>query len=557
MALLTSKVTIGQPAIGVKSYNGYTFDGAATCKVKITPIKDDAQRVTIKHKITYTISGYIQNSDGTDIFSADLRTKLMKQGGILKITGTGFGDIDTSGLHPLNGSKDIFNGPNPEDLQLESIGANKAMAFIYVISVTVPVPCLIAANGALNVINAGVTAFNFTVDFDFNDGGYCTRTIAGYLEIAQNVGDDSRPLWDVDNYRSRLRVPDLPNFKRNQKYAVSADRTRLNFTITDAEIESPNAYPFGVQEIDAHHRLSWQRSNKQGMVLRNFVTADIKLLPGAKPERALRIFLDILFRRIEAAEKNGIPILLDSLDLDDSLYSRDGSFSASYRALRGIKDFVDMGLWTATGDTWEQWTLGAKVAKDVRGHTQLKFTKGEDIIISLCNQNSGSLFQDALRPEPRSEPERDKKKIENKKPPPARSYLDYQQKIVPESTTPSYRQRTLQTPYSSNPGSLNMESTLLDLGTGSGTPDVIQLSGKTSIDLTLAGSATRAGYDVPRPRLDRFGNQTPVETYAYFESSVIAVVFGLPIYRAQWMINYLLPALPGTVSNRPNIEQLA
>jgi len=552
MALTT--IGIGD---GEFSYNGISFPGANNIKAKIVPVRDEANRVAIGQKVTLTVSGVLQSNPeagvpNTDLDASiqDIRHRLMQSGKRLAFSGKGLGNIDNFRI----GRADIQNGPHPESFDWEPIGGTRACSFVYVISTIIPIGCGSAnashANGAFQV---GIVAFNSEIDFSYNDGGYCTRTIAGYLQISQTT-DGSKETYDIDSYREQLRVPILPNFLRNQTFNISSDRSRITFTITDSEIESRNAYPVGVRKIEANHRVSWQRSNKQGMTLRNNISAEIELLPLQPAEKSLLIFLDMIFNRITSAKKKGYGILLDSLEVNESIYSRQSSFSAGYRILRGLKDFLDSGLWKPMGDDWNRWKVSLAAARDVRGHSQLRFSPDEDAVISLCDQR-GVLFHDNLKPEPTQKPSK-APKIENEKPPEKYSYLEYEQTIVPELVTPTYRQRTLQAPYPNAPqGSIDMLEKAFNLGTGSGTPDTIQQSGRTSVNVTLKGRAVRAGYDVPRPKLEKFGNQVPVETDAIFQSGILAVVFGVPVHEARWLITYMVPQLPGTVTTPPNVEQ--
>jgi len=552
MALTT--IGIGD---GEFSYGRINFPGANNIKVKVVPVRDEANRATIAQKVTLTVSGVFQENpdpgvpgSGLDASMGTIRHHLMYSGLVLKFTGKGLGKIDTS----LIGHRDIQHGPHPESFDWEPIGGTRACSYVYVISTTIPLACFVSSNQDGNgATSIGIVAFNYEIDFSYNDGGYCTRTIAGYLQISQETFK-GKEKYDIDSYREQLRVPILPNFLRNQTFNISSDRSRITFTITDSEIESRNAYPVGVRKIEANHRVSWQRSNKQGMTLRNNISAEIELLPLQPAEKSLLIFLDMIFNRMTFAKEKGHGILLDSLEVNESIYSRQSSFSAGYRILRGLKDFLDSGLWKPMGDDWNRWKVSLAAARDVRGHSQLRFSPDEDAVISLCQQQ-GVLFHDNLKPEPTQKPSK-APKIENEKPPEKYSYLEYEQTIVPELATPTYRQRTLQAPYPNAPqGSIDMLEKAFNFGTGSGTPDTIQQSGRTSMNVTLKGRAVRAGYDVPRPKLEKFGNQVPVETDAIFQSGIRAVVFGVPVHEARWLITYMVPQLPGTVTTPPNVEQ--
>jgi hypothetical protein len=115
----------------------------------------------------------------------------------------------------------------------------------------------------------------------------------------------------------------------------------------------------------------------------------------------------------------------------------------------------------------------------------------------------------------------------------------------------------------SDTGSGNMfseEPTRFPVRQGSGSssstlnPDVIQQSGPGRYSLTFVGSAVRAGYQIPRPKVNTIGGQTPVETDAQYISEQLGVCFGIPVYRSSWAINYELAGVPSSLTPPAKLE---
>ena len=138
----------------------------------------------------------------------------------------------------------------------------------------------------------------YTIDWDINDGQFTTRIVSGYLEInnTRGQGQAGEVSHNADSLRETLANlhPTLPNFHRSQHYTESVDKKRLNFSIVDRQIESPNAYPKGVTNISGKHRVRWARG-KEGAVLANFLTIELELDQRSHPLTAFVIFLDTLF----------------------------------------------------------------------------------------------------------------------------------------------------------------------------------------------------------------------------------------------------------------------
>src|SRR5262249_32699117 len=99
---------------------------------------------------------------------------------------------------------------------------------------------------------------NFTVNYEIDMHGHTRRTFSGFLRIA--INRTGRRLNDnADNYRERF-VPQVPlNFRRHdQKFRLSEDKARLDVSVVDEELRSPNVPPPGVVTAKVKHSLGNQ-----------------------------------------------------------------------------------------------------------------------------------------------------------------------------------------------------------------------------------------------------------------------------------------------------------
>lgn len=531
--------------IGDLSYNGFSFDASTHMTVTCEMVQDEAQRTVIYQKQTFIIRATIAEDPDTDVSMEDIKKKLGEQGQTFIVNNKGFGNPLTVGP---GGAGDVKFGPVPKILSWEPIGSNRACEIEFQI-----VCCLAICEGTTRA--KGVMAFNYEVDFSI-DNGHTTRTISGYLEIAQTRQGRRAPDC-ADIYRSLLK-PSLPDgFERKQDHRVSKDKSRLDFSITDIQIPSKFAFPQGVTHADGAHDVAWSRNNRGATQLRNTISMELEMAPGVSQSVAWGIFGQIVSKRIKHAKAQKLPVLLDELRARESIWGRSSSFSVSYRILKTCGECMakHAGLWQPIDTNWRRWKLSMASVFNERGHAGL-FQPSGDAIIDLCGSASALDISDSsgtpMEPVPTFSTV-----FKNDYPPPDTSYIKYYQTIAPARERPVQRQSILQTPESSSDliGSDMDDRSPLSFGPAGGTSDIIQQGGRARYSVQLIGSATRAGYPVPRPSLESLGQKTATELDFKMTETIIADWFGVPIYESYWVGSYALDNSPGNMKPQPNIKE--
>lgn len=543
---------IGLPSVGTLSYNGVPFTGASEVKVSVTPVRDEANRTVVKHSTTLTVSAVITAAGDapTDVVLEEIRARLTKQGQALIFVNRGFGQdllVNTPG-----GQSDVSWGPVPEILEWNPVGSSRACEIVWKVTTHLPPKCTVFGIGQYA---SPLLAFNFGVSYDISDRGYTTRRISGYLEFAQTRVDGGRvvPL-SADTYRNLIKTPQPPGFKRSQNWDLSKDKSRIDFSITDTQIESRNAYPEGVTNIKARHGVRWSRTKGQAMWLKNSLTAEIEVLPTLPPTTAWKIFLGILTRRMKVAkEASQKYAILESLEVDEDIFGPSCSFSAGWRITGGVNDFLDSGLWSAEPGTWDVWRTSIAAATSQYGLAGLLLQPYDDVIVDLCMNTAPDQAIPAVPAKKRAEV--GTVVVKNETPPSRLSWLRYANMLAPSRTMPVSRQAMMQFPEVEQ-GSTNQNDTVpFSFNPSSQVrPDLIQKSGAGRYSVWLIGGAQRAGYRIPRPRIVSIGGQVPVEGKVMFIQRDLGKHFGVNIYEAHWAIEYILPSAPAEVPTLDNLE---
>jgi len=526
----------------------YTFDASSKVTVQSEMVQDEAERTIIYQRQTITVRATVADNAGTDNSLEDIKAILGEQGSGLRFINRGFGNDVIVNLP--GGVDDLKFGPTPKILMWEPIGNSLACEIEWQVVIHVA-HC--AGNGTRDT---GLLAFNYEVDFDI-DGGNTTRTIRGYLEIAQTrKGRRAPKSADLQRYLIKPGLPD--GFERKSSFNLTKDKSRLNFTVTDTQIASKFAFPVNVRQADGQHRVAWTRNNRGATQLRNTISMDLELVPGVSQAVAWQIFGNIVKKRVERAKKNyKLPVLLDEITATESIWGRSSSFTCSYRILKTCGKCLTehSGLWQPIDTNWRRWKLSMASVFNERGHAGLGWG-GNDAIIDLCGpEQSMSQLSPSETPD---EPQQQQKSVfSNDYPPPDTSYLDYTQAIVPERDRPVQRQSILQVPESSSDliGSDLTERTPFNFGPRGGTSDIIQEGGRSRYSVQLVGSGKRAGYQIPRPSLESLGSQTAVETNFKMFQTIVGNWLGVPIYQAYWVGSYDLGNGPGAVKSEPNPKE--
>lgn len=552
-------------------YGAFTYNGLdlATGTDKITvrsePVRDDSGRTIVYHRIVITWTGILAISDPLDpdkdfqTTESDLnemRDKLSQDGGELLFEGKGFGrkiSINKPGQH----QKDVNFGPKAEELSWETLGEDHAARVTWRVTCCIP-EC---AFGTSAHRFEGVLAINYEVDHAYNERGSVIRTYNGYIQIAMTrstgKGKGKRIPDTADQYR-RFFAPRPPEgFKRTHAWKVNLSKNRVDFTITDFEIESPNPYPNKVINIEGSHRFAWSRGQGKSAKYFNTISVNIDRDVRMAGATAWLIFLQIVQQRMAAAKKGGSnwPFLM-SLEITEDLFGWPCDFSLQYRTLGCLKDVLgETGLWTPIkGTNWREWRASLQNSMFASyGVSNIGHLASQDVIIDLCG--SFGETQISIEPQQQSGEAIAKKVLENEKPPPETSYMAYEANMVPYRRRTVVQQQVSQAGDKDEPTSDGRSSQdQFDFGKPGGVSDIIQTGGRSRNGVIFSGTAVRAGFEIPRPRIAKIGGQTPVEKSSKHRLKLVGDHFGQPVYQLNWLIDYSVPNSPGAVSATDNLE---
>lgn len=514
-------------------YNGYVFNASAQTNVQVEFVPDDAGRTIIYQKVTIGVKAIIAADEGTDDTMSSIRRKLTQQGAALKFFDQGFGDL---AINAPQGDRDVRWGPVPQMLSWVPVGSSQACEIEWQVVVHVS-PCK---------RYQGIMALNYGVDFAIDDAGQTTRSIAGYIQVAQTRVGNRIP-DSADNYRNLIQ-PVIPlGYKRqSQSYSLSKDKSQLDFTIVDKQINSPNPYPDGVTNIKGDHDVDWRRGKNQ---FNNTIQMSIELAENTPPIRAFEIFHIITTKRLAAARRQyGDSILMEAVRFREALFDREHSFSLSYVVLSKLIDLSPGGgMWEPIGTDWGKWRASMGESFGSRGHSGLAHQASQDAIVDLCG---GSFDPSTQAKRPNLLPRFLAPTFQNKTPPPVRSWLKYQSDIEIVENQPTVRQQILQ-PADSPGRATEVNSTApARYGgnqSGSRIDDIIQVVGSASYFAIFTGHAERVGHRIPRPVLEKVGEVTAVLVRNQFADRVKSMDLGVPVYQAKWRLVYALPRAPGEV----------
>lgn len=362
------------------TYNGYEFSNRATISCQLTPEYDGTGQLVVAHVYTLTIVDFVfpgQNPSGGGSSSCttnktdvdQLTNRLMIASKELLIPDDiglgsarfiqGGGPLASDYIHDVNG------GPHPQSCEIKNIGAGVVSQITYVIKFAEN-PC---GSGIQYIPNtpdsSDVKAFNWTNTFSINNSGFTTRTTQGYVEIQNIMVDDgneftpAREAYLVDQLRGYVTQKFLPidNFERNFNWQMTPDHKRLNFSIIDKEIESPNSYPADVIAISMPTSISFKWPTADNSKSQINIRMRVKLSQLAPRVRAWEIFDSLLETRLGgfiAGGNKGFLIL--SLAVDEDYFSNEYSFQVSATATSSIYDQMgQLNLFATLPSDWDAW----------------------------------------------------------------------------------------------------------------------------------------------------------------------------------------------------------
>lgn len=532
----------------ILEYNGYQFNQYSNISINAQMQDDDSGRTTLYHRhhvrveTTIYAEGNDQPGQAGQHFRR-IRDRLTKKGQGLVIHHEGF---EANGFEVNTrtnaGPRDVTFGPHPKVVTWDPVGHENAVEVVWECEF-----CLSTCNRW-----TGIMALNYGISTRIDSAGYTTRTVSGYLEIAMTrVG---RQIPDTaDAYREAVIIDRLPNFQREHTWNLSLDKRRADFTIVDTEIRSPNAFPYGVINIQGSHNVNWAR--RQPSTLPQTIQVMIELASDQPRSRAWEIFKAIVEARLIFVQSE--TIMLDNLNVEESLFSNSFAFSINYRFLtEPIKPLLTAfaGLFSATGigspvrvGNWNSWGASVGNLQSHRGRASLRHLAANDQIIDLCSSSflngiTGTPSLPTYTPPSRNNP------LSNVKPKsPRKSYIRFESWVETVEETPTVCQVAVGEDDLSRKD-FSPDSARLEFGTAQSQESVTRFIETQAgrIEIIWSGYAERMGYPIPRPdRLVLYGENG--EKYvltrvgrAKFKTECKPDVLGQPVYYAAWKQRYVL-----------------
>lgn len=417
MALYTGGLALGPDTMGSIFYsvgNGpndtFTFNGGTlTTNFSVTPKYDEAGRTVIYSLFSITLETWLMNNKSSiDLDMNAIIAVLQKSGGVFNYTGHGNALLPT--INALN-FRDVVWGPKPRIQSMETVGG-RATKLTWTIELGLPT-CDDASYAFQGM------EFNYGLKWAIDYAGFSTRNISGFIRIPQTrLSPLARTLTDsADAYRAKVTPPLLLGFKREQSFDLSYDKCRLDFHITDTQLESPNAYPSGVAQATASQSFSTVTTPAGAVWVLN-IDAEYEIIQGFGVIQAISAFQNLLQDRLLQARNmvfgEGLGMLGRGAPInpakkaavipwhfsvaEPSIYGRRMvKFSAGYLVKgTGLSEIMRSGgLWRPTPDVndpttksdfanWQRFMGGVN---SCRGYLNLGFALSDDAIVDLCGTN--------------------------------------------------------------------------------------------------------------------------------------------------------------------------
>lgn len=652
--LKPAKGTLGDALAANQSaieYNGFKFPPATKSNAKMTPVYDDSGRVLKYMRLEIKVSFYllhgmmlgtngsgannlysgsynyvnshmptsIQDADHTTDDEMDyIRATLLQPCQLLRFESQGLGSVlvqDGSSTR-----RDVDNGPKPKLVTWKPL-TNKVCYVEWEVSTTF-LPCDTFAT-------LPYVGFSYDANFTVSKEGLTTRRISGQIEIPltrrpltavveADVSDD----FNFANIRNDILAffPMLPRFHRTQDYKVTTDRKYVQFTLTDTEINSEEAFGPGIVYGD----VKITSANRKAMVLSQFdvtLGGTLHLAAGFPKSYALdeisRIFKKVFTdsyglgsKFIEASadasdseHREGSPTLaemaqkstayLTNVSFTDNLFDRSVSFSIRWWLFTTLKTLFDatgmfVPLSRRPGDTfeayatrqqanWEEWKGKMVFAVEDGGFSGLSMNQDDDLIISICHQQTIPDAPAAKAPPEYEDPEVNE---DGHVPPGNRqaydSWMHFDSKFDLETKEHTTHHAMLGDYESTIPTILSADATRLLNDNNGGetggvdfdtnpqyiipaipdTPDANQSHKvhnrrEPTYILHHKGTAIRLNYPVPVPKVEKAYGHTPrrigttIANHRYLGSAInLETGKAHKVYGLMWHVTYALPAPP-------------
>ena len=585
MAVKTSDYSL-MTSTDTLSYNGVQFSVLYKSKISGRPILNESRRAVKCVEYTIEVRSYVTfASETTDSTMQSLRTLLTKPAGELHYDNKGFGSLAVN--VPGGAVWDAEWGPIPELIDYDPIGNDQAALVTWVVKTRIP-ECSYPPK-AVN-FKFKTMAFDYSVDYKVDRHGLTTVTTSGYIEIPitrKSIGDTT--LQDnADAYYNLVYTPLAPGYQREeQPRKLSMDRRRLDFSFIDRQMVR-DGLPNYCTDADGSYSI---RSKNGAMVQwSGAISATYTVLNTAPRDTAWTNFFLLVMDRLNVIKKNSTGVYyLTGVDVDEGLYRSGNTVKLAINFIFGM-NLVDLlgksGLFRTVPNTeWSKWVSTVQLAqRQPRGIDGISYANEMDAIIDLCTplppkqpRFKGAHFTHfhAGRPDT---------SFGTDIPDPQYSWFQWQNQILVDVDPGIVRHKPLprkllskskKVPIpssditeSSSPGTTGKPAPILAalqklaggaFGNAQGkqlaqstepvtvkakvqTKDIVQQVATPTYTIRMIGWAMRVGYRIPIPSLVTFGGAPVIPSAQTIGQEVIDTFNGVPIYGAEWVLDYWAPS---------------
>lgn len=322
---------------------------------------------------------------------------------------------------------DLNFGPQPSLYSFTPLGGRHSARIEWEIKFFTK-ECLLLKNQRGSGALGDILSFMYSAEYSLNENYLSTRTIRGKVKIANNTTfqDSTKAIANVDEIRDTLLLKfETPNFFRRlkQQFRLNESKSELSFDIQDIELESEEAFPSGVIDIDVEHSVQ-----TKGVAFTSWtaeVNGTLTLMPGIPYSRAFAVMQEILRARIpgawfpvgtDTAEEThndwedtaggynntksssqttnhiSIPLLFK---MKERLFKRSKKFTFSMQYRVVLNDPIQLwlatgfagGIATQAGYKWEDWKDSINLDFDSRGYARYRDLQNDNItFVDICSR---------------------------------------------------------------------------------------------------------------------------------------------------------------------------
>jgi hypothetical protein len=488
----------------------------------------------------------------------DIREKLSVPGKILKILDVGFGDttVFDGQSHP-----DVMWGAKPEVLGLKPIGGTITWELEWRCTFNIT-ECDFAKDHWF--------AFNYKTDYSYDDIGFCTRTISGYIQLPVTPNTDRRKVTETaDRLRDRITILTPSNFKRvSSNWSINEDKSIIEFSAVDAELQE-DPYPPGIRQMDIDYTIENTAIGFSAHVVT--ITGSMETMPGYPRNLSARAFFLIVFEKLKSLRANyvkkggkgesaqGAQIIPQKLKIQHKPGTRKSSFVMSFRLTRCIRDILsDQSIWEPLPQNkYHEWknSIDRINGWGNRGLARLRQQPGEDRVVDLCDKRTSATIGNDFRVSPLFDYTDRYSSVFSCEEVTEESswvFMETQTRIIQDNQVVTHKPAQAIEYKKTAPADLkDKESTLsaqvakkASSASSPGTeplPDIVENTCRPTQTVLLQGRAARLKYRIPPQEIKRVGGHDVTEKARDFIQEERGWFFGCPLYIARWWILMEVP----------------